>query len=129
MPQEKPRSGYAFSHQEGFATLITSGHIFGMNTSEIDREQFRRRSVIGTPASSSPSRGATPSRSEKIQMEDFANIEVVPPAPVTQVELMDVIKEDNATSSASRGDENVVEDKQQDAKESNNSQEDVEDPQ
>ena len=47
--KEKPRTGYAYSHQQGFAPLITTGLIFGMNTEEVEREQLsRRQSVIGT---------------------------------------------------------------------------------
>ena len=33
----------------GFGHLITSGLLFGKNTEEINKEQLRRRSVIGTP--------------------------------------------------------------------------------
>ena len=37
-------NGYAFSHQGGFADLITSGHIFGMNKRDVKGEHERRHS-------------------------------------------------------------------------------------
>ena len=50
------RSGYAFSHQEGYADLISTGHIFGMDSDHVQAEHFRRRSVL---FSKSPSRTGT----------------------------------------------------------------------
>lgn len=50
------RSGYAFSHQEGFGDLITTGHIFGMDEGNVEAEHLRRRSVL---LSASPSRAGT----------------------------------------------------------------------
>lgn len=50
------RSGYAFAHEEGFAELITTGHIFGMNEENVAAEHLKRRSVI---LSGAPSRAGT----------------------------------------------------------------------
>lgn len=40
------RTGYAFSHMEGFGKLITSGHIFGMNRENVAAEHSKRYSQI-----------------------------------------------------------------------------------
>lgn len=40
------RSGYAFAHQEGFADLISTGHIFGLDSDHVQAEHFRRRSIL-----------------------------------------------------------------------------------
>ena len=46
------RSGYAFSHTEGFGELISSGRIFGMNEEEVFAEHQRRLStIISNPTS------------------------------------------------------------------------------
>lgn len=50
------RSGYAFSHQEGYGEMITTGHIFGMDEGNVAAEHLRRRSVL---LSASPSRAGT----------------------------------------------------------------------
>lgn len=50
------RSGYAFSHQQGFGDMITTGHIFGMNQETVAAEHMRRRSVL---LSASHSRAGT----------------------------------------------------------------------
>ena len=50
------RSGYAFSHQEGYGNLITTGRIFGMDEDNVAAEHMRRRSVI---LSARSSRGGT----------------------------------------------------------------------
>ena len=42
------RSSYAFSHQQGFAPLITTGLIFGMNPEDVRKEHLRRQSFVGT---------------------------------------------------------------------------------
>ena len=40
------RTGYAFSHSHGFAALITSGHIFGLNKDRVTEEHTRRNSRV-----------------------------------------------------------------------------------
>ena len=40
------RTGYAFSHQEGFGEMITTGKIFGLNENEIEEEHHRRLSQL-----------------------------------------------------------------------------------
>lgn len=50
------RSGYAFSHEEGFGTMISTGRIFGMDEDNVAAEHVRRRSVL---LSASPSRAGT----------------------------------------------------------------------
>ena len=45
--QKSPkRTGYAFSHTEGYGQMITTGHIFGMNETEVFEEHQRRISMI-----------------------------------------------------------------------------------
>ncbi len=39
-------TGYAFSHQEGFGDLITTGHIFGLNEGNVTLERSMRQSRI-----------------------------------------------------------------------------------
>ena len=51
MMKQSQRSGYAFSHQEGFGALISSGHIFGMNENNVESEYRRRYSQIRSPSS------------------------------------------------------------------------------
>lgn len=53
------RTGYAFSHTEGYGDMITTGHIFGMNEEEVFAERQRRLSTI---ISRPTSRGTTPSK-------------------------------------------------------------------
>lgn len=52
------RTGYAFSHTEGYGQMITTGHIFGMNENEVFEEHQRRISMIvsnpTSPASKEP---------------------------------------------------------------------------
>lgn len=51
----KQRTGYAFSHQGGFARLILSGRMFGGQTEEqVHKERERRISTIIQSAPSSP---------------------------------------------------------------------------
>ena len=40
------RTGYAYSHTEGFGEMITTGRIFGMNEQEVSDERRRRLSTI-----------------------------------------------------------------------------------
>ena len=40
------RTGYAYSHTEGFGEMITTGRIFGMNEQEVNDERRRRLSTI-----------------------------------------------------------------------------------
>ena len=37
-----PRSGYAFSHKEGFGEMISTGHIFGMDEDEVQAQHRER---------------------------------------------------------------------------------------
>ena len=51
-PKKKAvHGGYAFSHQEGFGALITTGHIFGMNKDSVEGEHQRRYSRFHTQSS------------------------------------------------------------------------------
>ena len=49
-----PRTGYAFSHKEGFAELILSGISFGLSRDKVVRERSRRMSTIISSASCTP---------------------------------------------------------------------------
>ena len=40
------RTGYAYSHTEGFGEMITTGRIFGLNKQEVEDERRRRLSTI-----------------------------------------------------------------------------------
>jgi phospholipid-translocating ATPase len=57
------RTGYAFSHQKGFGSLIASGHMFGMNEDAISAERSRRQSVLlsASPSRAEPSVPGVPS--------------------------------------------------------------------
>lgn len=51
-PHSIRRSGYAYSHTEGFGELISSGRIFGLNEEEVLAEHRRRLStIISNPTS------------------------------------------------------------------------------
>ena len=53
------RTGYAYSHTEGYGKMITTGHIFGMNEEEVFVERQRRLTmIVSNPASGT----GTPSR-------------------------------------------------------------------
>ena len=56
-PRSVKRSGYAYSHTEGFGELISSGRIFGLNEEEVLAEHRRRLSTI---ISNPTSRAASP---------------------------------------------------------------------
>ncbi len=56
-PHSVRRSGYAYSHTEGFGDLISSGRIFGLNEEEVLAEHRRRLSTI---ISNPTSRAASP---------------------------------------------------------------------
>ena len=46
------RTGYAYSHTEGYGQMISTGHIFGMNEQEVIRERQKRLSmIVSNPAS------------------------------------------------------------------------------
>ena len=46
------RTGYAYSHTEGYGQMISTGHIFGMNEEEVIRERQKRISmIVSNPAS------------------------------------------------------------------------------
>jgi phospholipid-translocating ATPase len=53
--QPSYRSGYAYSHEQGFGQLIATGRYLGANESEVEEEIMRRRtmSVRGTSSDSS----------------------------------------------------------------------------
>lgn len=53
-PSTYQRSGYAFSHQEGFAKLILSGRLFGLAEDRVARERRNRISTIIRSAPSTP---------------------------------------------------------------------------
>ncbi len=59
-PHSIRRSGYAYSHTEGFGDLISSGRIFGLNEEEVSAEHRRRLSTI---ISNPTSRAASPPNS------------------------------------------------------------------
>ena len=53
------RTGYAYSHTEGFGEMITTGRIFGMNKQEVEDERRRRLStIIGVNRATSPPNGS-----------------------------------------------------------------------
>ena len=56
-PHSVRRSGYAYSHTEGFGELISSGRIFGLNEEEVLAKHRRRLSTI---ISNPTSRAGTP---------------------------------------------------------------------
>ena len=56
-PGSVRRTGYAYSHTEGFGDLISSGRIFGLNKEEVLAEHRKRLSTI---ISNPTSRAATP---------------------------------------------------------------------
>ena len=56
-PGSVRRTGYAYSHTEGFGDLISSGRIFGLNEEEVLAEHRRRLSTI---ISNPTSRAASP---------------------------------------------------------------------
>ena len=52
------RTGYAYSHTEGYGKMITTGHIFGMNEEEVLAERHRRIStIVSHPGSRATSPG------------------------------------------------------------------------
>ncbi len=53
------RTGYAYSHTEGFGDMITTGRIFGMDEREVADERRRRLStIIGISRGTSPPNGS-----------------------------------------------------------------------
>ncbi len=74
------RSGYAFSHQEGYANLITSGRIFGMDEEHVEAEHHRRRSIL---LSATPSRAGTERPVSMVSFPEETTSELAPPVQVS----------------------------------------------
>lgn len=82
LPRSTKRSGYAFSHKEGFAKMITTGHIFGMNENEVEIERHRRLSqYIRTSRPVSPTDHALSTAAE-------ASLNVVA-SPIVTIEIVE----------------------------------------